>query len=95
VTAFAVVTGFGSHGIQVCFKVALGFGVGFGLGLGEGEVVADEPGSPFLTVITTWFSSSAVTEMHFSPSHSCANAGVEVRNIEMRARVRERRIGRN
>jgi hypothetical protein len=85
------VTGFGSHGIQVCFKVALGFGLGFG----EGEVVADEPGSPFFTVITTWFSSSAVTEMHISPSHSCANAGVEARNIEMRTRVRERRIGRN
>ena len=83
--------GFGNHGIQVCFSVALGFGVG----LGDGVVVEVEPGSPFFTVITTWFSSSAVTEMHFSPSHSSAlTRGIPIR-VMVRVSAMSRGIGRN
>ena len=62
------VSAFGNQGIQG-FRSPL---VEDRLGLGVGEVVLVDPGEPFLTLIIKWLSSSAVTLIHVSPSHSSA-----------------------
>jgi hypothetical protein len=59
-----VEAGFGNQGIQGCLEIAVA------VGRGDGLLVVAVPGLPFFTLITIWLSSSALTSMQVSPSHS-------------------------
>ena len=77
------VRGFGSQGIHGLLRAEVD------VGFGEGEDVVIEPGLPFFTLITRWFSSLALTSIQVSPSHSSAPATVG--NISVAMRVSESR----
>ena len=79
------------------YAILLAFGgfpvtIGEEAGFGEGEDVVVEPGLPFLTLITKWLSSSALTSMQVSPSHSSAIAPIGNISAAMRVRESNRRI---
>ena len=67
-----VVAGFGNQGIQGFLEIAVV------VGRGDGLLVVVVPGLLFFTLITMWLSSSALTSMQVSPSHSSPCTGVEI-----------------
>ena len=91
--------GLGAQGIQgwrfttAVFDAVGRDGVGCdAVGRGLGDAVEELPGFPFLTVITTWFSSSVETLIQVSPSHSSAfTAGALIPvNVQNRERIRQK-----
>ncbi|NDH37904.1 MAG: hypothetical protein EBX77_01235 [Actinobacteria bacterium] len=81
-----VAAGFGNQGIQGCFAVAVA------VGRGDGVVVVADPGLPFLTLMTIWLSSSALTSIQVSPSHSSPCTGVAMEIVAISKAMSRRRI---